>query len=355
MRTEENTTRWKDPPWARLLFTATILLLGAFIAWPMAVIQDRVLPKDKESTHTVGSISLLNKPWGVILDLPGFTVKISETKPDGRRYFFAINETTGVNVSVTLEQTDSTKPTRDCRREFTNRLKDKTFKKNDARIWESGDKTFFEYTVPNFSLPGEVVRHIDQRNQFVCLVRDDVFVDMHLSKVQYSPEDEKLFSPIVDSFSFSENIQRSSMDYLAAGSVFYLKHDYARAIPLYDQAFSLEKRDRQLTKVLWYVLLDNLGMAYGMTGDLEKARQTFEYGIQQDPEYPLFYYNMACYYGEMGDAANAGEYLKKAYEHKANVIPGEGGIPDPHKDDSFKKVMKNQDFRRLVDSLVKGN
>jgi len=101
------------------------------------------------------------------------------------------------------------------------------------------------------------------------------------------------------------------------------------------------------------VLVDNLGMAYGMTGDLENARKTFEYGIQAEPDYPLFYFEMADYYAEKGDARNAMGFLKKAYERRANLIPGET-FPDPRADDSFKNLLKNKEFRDFVDNLMKG-
>ena len=51
-----------------------------------------------------GRLSLPTKNWSVALDLSGFTVKTVETKPDGRRYMIAQNETTNVVVSLTLEQ-----------------------------------------------------------------------------------------------------------------------------------------------------------------------------------------------------------------------------------------------------------
>ena len=68
-------------------------------------------------------------------------------------------------------------------------------------------------------------------------------------------------------------------------------------------------------------LIDNLGMAYGISGDLEKAKETFEYGVSKDPAYPLFHYNLACTYAEMDDATQAGSYLRKAFEYKSNLLP----------------------------------
>jgi tetratricopeptide (TPR) repeat protein len=134
------------------------------------------------------------------------------------------------------------------------------------------------------------------------------------------------------------------------GSYYYLKHDFKAAIGPYQKALDLEKQKRTLDKTLWKVLVDNLGMAYGITGDLEKAKETFEYGISKDEDYPLFYYNMACTYGEMKDMDKAIEYLKLAFERRENMIPGEE-MPNPATDSSFKRFMKNEKFQAALKEL----
>jgi tetratricopeptide (TPR) repeat protein len=73
-------------------------------------------------------------------------------------------------------------------------------------------------------------------------------------------------------------------------SLFYLKHDYAEAAKRYQKALDLEKQNRTFNKSLFRVLVDNLGMSYGLVGKLSKAKETFEYGVTQDAEYPLFHY-----------------------------------------------------------------
>lgn len=142
------------------------------------------------------------------------------------------------------------------------------------------------------------------------------------------------------------------MELIGQASTLYLKHDYKGAIGPYSQTLELEKANPTLQKSLWYVLIDNLGMSYGITGNLEKAKETFEYGASKDPDYPLFYYNLACTYVEMNDATEAENYLKKAFDQKANALPGEG-MPDPRKDESFQKLMKNKEFRELAESLAR--
>ena len=142
------------------------------------------------------------------------------------------------------------------------------------------------------------------------------------------------------------------MELIEEGSYYYQKHDFKAAIGPYQKALDLEKQKRTLDKTLWKVLVDNLGMAYGISGDLDKAKETFEYGISKDPEYPLFYYNMACTYGEMKDMDKAIEYLKLAFERRENMIAGEE-MPDPAADSSFERFMKNEKFLAALKDLKK--
>ena len=144
--------------------------------------------------------------------------------------------------------------------------------------------------------------------------------------------------------------QKTSMDYLGEGSRYYINHDYQRAIPPYQKALDLEKADRKLEKKFWIVLVDNLGMAYGITGDIKSSMAVFEYGIASEPTYPLFYYNMACGYGELGDEDNAIKFLHPAYKYKNNMLSGEL-LPDPMTDSSFQKFVDNETFRRAVKEM----
>ena len=132
---------------------------------------------------------------------------------------------------------------------------------------------------------------------------------------------------------------------------FYLAEKYHEAIKHYQKALDLEKKEPKLDKTTWRVLIDNLGMAYGVTGDLTRAKEVFDYGLSQDPSYPLFHYNLACTWAEMNDPQRAMESLKTAFQFRENVIAGEK-MPDPRKDPSFKRLMKNKEFRALVDQLV---
>ena len=350
--------RFPSTPFCRL---ATCLLILAAFA-PEIAISNPQTPDQGASNRVL--VGLWDRSWGLTLALPGFSIKENDIKPDGRRYLLAENLATMMEVSVFLEDASQSRAGKSCRETMEEQVRDTPqnfalqivggIEKKDAKIWEADEKTFLDYTVPSITLPGTKTVALHQKNRLVCFERDNAFIDLHLSKPDFQPSDEPLFTQIVNSIEFREGIVRHSMDYLQVGSLFYLSHNYQKAIPPYARALELEQKGRQLDKKLWYVLVDNLGMAYGITGNLDKARETFAYGIQEDPDYPLFYYNMACYYGEKGDATNAAAYLQKAYQRRANMIGGET-MPDPRSDDSFKKLLKDKEFRKTVDSIVDGS
>lgn len=143
---------------------------------------------------------------------------------------------------------------------------------------------------------------------------------------------------------------KTSLQYLAEGSKFYLERDYKRAIPPYQKALDLEKRERKLERKFWIVLVDNLAMAYGISGDIKNSQAVLEYGISKEPAYPLFYYNMACGYGELGDEENAIKFLRPAFKYKSNMLEGEP-FPDPMTDGSFAKFKDSETFRKAVQAM----
>ena len=312
------------------------------------VTRDFNMPVAQQPKPLRGRLSLAAKDWGMLLDLPGFTLRTVETKPDGRRYMVAENETTSVVVSLTLEAVKSAARASSCRESLEEKKKITEVKIRDARFSRADDYDILRYTVPEFR--GQPVK---QESLFACQFYDNTYIDLHISKVNYSASDEPLFADVLKSMHI-DKVQRSSMELAAEGSRLYIQHDYKGAIGPYSQALELEKVSPKLERTMWYVLVDNLGMSYGITGDLQKAKETFDYGVSKDPTYPIFYYNLACTYAEMGDAPEAGNYLKKAFEYKANLLPGEN-MPDPRKDDSFKKLKKNKEFQELVETLAQSH
>jgi tetratricopeptide (TPR) repeat protein len=223
-------------------------------------------------------------------------------------------------------------------------LRDGPFETKDLRRYEVGNVAVLEYKVDSFK--GQTVH---QKNVFAYMVSGDQWFDVHISKVLYEPSDEKFMKSMLDSVKLIEHYQPDTRAEFQYGSFFYLQNNWTRASQHYERALDIEhhQKKRALSPTEWRVLIDNLGMAYGMSHDLEKAKSTFQFGISQDPAYPMFHYNLACTFAESNDLDSALADLKTAFANRRNGIPGEG-MPDPAKDDSFQKFVGDAQFVSLV-------
>ena len=298
------------------------------------------------------------KGLGLSIDLTGFKKDIDQVKPDGRRYLMASHPKTGLNVSVTLEKVPTQASAQGCREQLQLIQKGPFVTRGqDIKLNADGEIPTLEYTLHKI----QGVR-LDQKNVYACMAQGNVYADIQLSKVQYTTADAPLFQSILKTVRLqtgpSEPIQTQapeppdSRQLLNIGNALYLQNKYAQAIPPYQKAFELEKAEPQLDRTLWRVLIDNLGMAYGMTGHLKEAKATFQQGIQADPTYPMFHYNLACAFAEMNDLDHAMQSLTTAFRHRKNQNPGEEKMPDPRQETSFQRFMKKDTFRNLVNDLA---
>ncbi len=118
------------------------------------------------------------------------------------------------------------------------------------------------------------------------------------------------------------------------GQCLFRQEHYAEAATFFQKARDLQNSGKELTTVQDRILTDQLAMAYGITGELKKARTMLNEAIGKDPDYPLNYYNLACAYAEEGDKAKVLLNLQLAFDRRANVLKGEQ-MPDPRADSSF--------------------
>jgi tetratricopeptide (TPR) repeat protein len=133
--------------------------------------------------------------------------------------------------------------------------------------------------------------------------------------------------------------------------ILYDHQMYKGAAPLFEQALSqLADSKRPDINTMRRVLTDQAGMAYGISGNIAKSRALFEAAIAKDPDYPLYYYNLACADAEEKKLADAQAHLQQAFARKANVLPGET-MPDPATDDSFLPYRDNKEFWKFIEGL----
>ena len=156
---------------------------------------------------------------------------------------------------------------------------------------------------------------------------------------------------LLASYQLQEKYTPKFTDIFFYGQILYQKHMYAAAAPVFEKALTHANDLPEPTlKTMKRVATDQAGIAYGISGNVVKARAVFEKAIAEDPDYPLFYYNLACADAEEKNLAAAKKHLQQAFDRKANIIPGET-MPDPTADDSFTPYRDNKEFWGFVEGL----
>jgi hypothetical protein len=170
------------------------------------------------------------------------------------------------------------------------------------------------------------------------------------SDTPISAEDSDL-KKIFISYQLDESYVPKFSDVLLYAQILYRARMYKAAAPMFEMALvKLKENPGTDVKTMRRVMTDQAGMAYGMSGDIPKARAVFEKAISGDPDYPMYYYNLACADAEEKNLVGARNHLQEAFARKANVISGET-MPDPTKDDSFLPYRDNEEFWAFLERL----
>jgi tetratricopeptide (TPR) repeat protein len=177
----------------------------------------------------------------------------------------------------------------------------------------------------------------------------DLCGDLHFSAGDVKPGDEEAYRLTMETakqtlltLRFDPTAKPAFKDAFAYATAEYLKRQYPGAAAAYRSALALVNQSDDPVKFR-RVVTDQLSMSLGISGDLKASREVNEAAIKNDPEYPLYYYNLACADAEAGDAGAARTHLQKAFDRRTHALEGQP-FPDPTQDDSLQKLRKDQAF-----------
>jgi hypothetical protein len=162
-------------------------------------------------------------------------------------------------------------------------------------------------------------------------------------------DDDPALKAIFESYRLDPHYAPQFKDLFFYAEVLYHHRMFKAAAPIFEQALAKLPDDKQ-QQTMRRVATDEEGMAYGISGDIAKARAVFDAAIAKDPDYPMYYYNLACADAEERKLADARVHLQQAFDRKANVVPGET-LPDPAKDDSFLPFQSDKGFWNFIKGL----
>ncbi len=137
-------------------------------------------------------------PWVLTLPADDFQLAERKLRDDGRgAYFYIVDEKQNINLSMYIEPVKDCKDSKSCRDMIWKIGNPNWTNPQNVVQSEIGDISFVEFMVPVFQ--GELIK---QQNMYAEFVVDGFWVDMHISKIFYKPEEHVLFERIVRSVKF---------------------------------------------------------------------------------------------------------------------------------------------------------
>jgi hypothetical protein len=144
-------------------------------------------------------------PWRLTLPKDHLVVAQKQIKPDGRSgYFYMNDEKNKLDISFFIEPVKDCTDSKACR-DMVWKLGNPSWE-NPQRVVQSeiGDVSYFEFFMPSFQgVP------LKQQNMYAEFVKDGFWVDLHISKALYKPEEHELFERIIKSIKFEPKDSQS--------------------------------------------------------------------------------------------------------------------------------------------------
>jgi len=225
-------------------------------------------------------------------------------------------------------------------------------KKSNPTITIAGSSEIARSDGPPVELVGYVAQA--EAGKVVYIMRGFVAIDDLCGDLEIYGNDPTVISDpnlkkIWESYRLDPQYVPQFNDVLEYAQILYQNHLYQAAAPLFEQA--LTKLSGGADQITWRrVATDQAAIAYGLAGNISKARALINAAVAKDPEYPMYYYNLACADAEEKKLSDARTHLQQAFARKANVIKGET-MPDPTKDDSFLPYRNDREFWAFLESL----
>lgn len=148
-----------------------------------------------QDEHGTVRLPYPGKDWALLIDLPGFDLEPLMRGSEGRSIQLAgSNVVREVTLTLFLEPAESGWSAVEYRDHLIERLSKYPPEERKVRRWERDDVAFLQYRIAV----------INQTHRNAEMVRDGVWVDVHLSKLDFRAKDRELFDRILGSVRFEE-------------------------------------------------------------------------------------------------------------------------------------------------------
>ena len=265
-----------------------------------------------------------------------------------------MNKASHIEMSVILFQNATGKPTSESCRDAAMRPI-LTNLANSAVVKNVAKGTRAQTRGPSLAVQSYFIEKVGdatlrQQNLFGFYGDKSLCAEVHISKPMYIATDAPQFERALRLFRFDSGYVPTSKDYRTIGTIFFAAaKNFESAAVYYRKALDTLDSSAPNGNTRRF-LVDQLSISYGMSGDTTASRKVNEDAIAQDPDYPLYYYDLACADADEGKADAARTHLQQAFDRRQNVLPGET-FPDPSTDDSFTGLKDDKGFWDFVTQM----
>ena len=139
--------------------------------------------------------------WDLVLPVKGLERMDERGNRKGRiKQVSATDQKSGLIVSIFMEPSPKNGDSSTVREVYWGRAKKSPMQKTDIKLDKAGDYATVDYLVPEVA--GEVM---DQKNVNVYIAHEGMWIDVHLSKVQFTAKDQAMFDEAVKGIRFEKS------------------------------------------------------------------------------------------------------------------------------------------------------
>jgi hypothetical protein len=170
----------------------------------LSLIAPKIAAKSPAEDEHIG-FTVPGAPWTLMLPKDNFEVQQRQFKPDGRSgYFMLTDEKSHLDVSFFIEPAERCRDSKACRDMVWKAGNPAWGKPKNVVLSEITGVYYFEFLIPSFrDMP------IQQQNMYAEFVVDDFWVDLHISKVLYKPDEHEMFERLIKSIKFEPKTQKA--------------------------------------------------------------------------------------------------------------------------------------------------
>src|SRR5262245_30060105 len=168
--------------------------------------------------------SLPDRKGALSVQLGTLRIEDMNFKPDGTGVRILARSPEGLIMTLFIQPAEKPGDSTVCRSEWWSKTRkgvESKVKIKDVKTYELGSIAVAEYRVPEFKRAP-----VDQKSVHAYFAGGDLWGEIHLSKVQSRPQDDKLFSTVLEKATMDAAYVPTPLDYLQYGSATYLLKDY---------------------------------------------------------------------------------------------------------------------------------